>query len=148
MFNTIGLVTKPKDPTSENTTHKLCNFLVECGVSVVTSTPHIKERADLIIVLGGDGTLLDTARRFVDENIPILGVNLGRLGFLADVSVENMLSVVGEVLAGEFVREERALLACQIEKLGHVFSQHLAFNDVVIHRKDLLNLIEFDIFID
>ena len=94
MFNTIGIITKPKDFTSEETARELSVFLHEQGVSLVEDSEQISKNADLIIVVGGDGSILNTARTYVDRNIPILGVNLGRLGFLADVSVENMIAVV------------------------------------------------------
>ncbi|MBT3195437.1 MAG: NAD(+) kinase [Candidatus Ruthia sp.] len=148
MFNTIGIITKPNDPVSEGKAEELSAFLEQQGVGVVLESEQIAEQADLIIVVGGDGSLLNTARSFVDNNIPILGINLGHLGFLADVSVDNMLGLVTEVLNGDFTKEERCLLSCQIEEDGNVLDQHLALNDVVVHRKETLKMIEFDVFID
>ncbi|HAE70328.1 MAG TPA: NAD kinase, partial [Gammaproteobacteria bacterium] len=83
MFNTIGIITKPNDPVSEGKAVELSTFLEQQGVGVVLESEQIAEQADLIIVVGGDGSLLNTARSFVDNNIPILGINLGHLGFLA-----------------------------------------------------------------
>ncbi len=148
MFNTIGIITKPEDSVSEDKAVELSEFLQSQGVGVVSSAAEIAAKADLIIVVGGDGSLLNTARSFVDNNIPILGINLGRLGFLADVSVDDMFSLVAEVLDGEFTKEERCLLSCQVVKADKALSQNLAFNDVVLHRKEALSLIEFDVFID
>ncbi len=148
MFNTIGIITKPNDLVSEGKAEELSVFLEGQGVGVVFESEQIANQADLIIVVGGDGSLLNTARSFVDNNIPILGINLGRLGFLADVSVTNMLDLVAEVLNGDFTKEERCLLSCQIEQAGNVLGQHLALNDVVVHRKETLKMIEFDVFID
>lgn len=148
MFNTIGIITKPEDSVSEDKAIELSEFLKSQGVGVVSSATEISAKADLIIVVGGDGSLLNTARSFVDNNIPILGINLGRLGFLADVSVDDMLPLVSEVLDGEFTKEERYLLSCQVEQADKPLSQNLAFNDVVLHRKEALSLIEFDVFID
>ena len=81
MFNTIGLITKPNDPVSQDKALELREFLESQGVSVVFESEQIAEQADLIIVVGGDGSLLNTARSFVDNNIPILEINLGHLGF-------------------------------------------------------------------
>ncbi len=148
MFNTIGIITKPNDPVSQAKSGELSAFLEEQGVGVVFESEQISEKADLIIVVGGDGSLLNTARSFVDNNIPILGINLGHLGFLADVSVSNMLDIVAEVLNGNFTKEERCLLSCQIEQNGSVLGKHLALNDVVVHRKETLKMIEFDVYID
>lgn len=148
MFNTIGLITKPNDPVSHGKALELRKFLELQGVSVVFESDQIAEQADLIIVVGGDGSLLNTARSFVDNNIPILGINLGHLGFLADVSVAHMSEVVAEVLNGNFTKEERCLLSCQVENQSEILGQNLALNDVVVHRKENLKMIEFDVFID
>lgn len=148
MFNTIGIISKPFDPVSEGTADELCTFLEAQGIGVVQDIPIIAEQADLIIVVGGDGSILNTARTFVDNNIPILGINLGRLGFLADISVGKMFDVVTQVLAGEFTKEERCLLSCQVEQDGQIIYQSVALNDAVINRQDVLKMIEFDVYID
>ena len=148
MFNTIGIITKPQDITSEETARELGAFLKEQGVLLAEDEKSIKKSADLIIVVGGDGSILSTARTYVDSNIPILGINLGRLGFLADVSVESMMTVITDILNGEYIKEERALLSCQVEREGNILSQHLAFNEVVVHRNETPRMIEFELFID
>jgi len=148
MFNTIGIITKPQDITSEETARELGAFLKEQGVSLVEDVKSVKKSADLIIVVGGDGSILSTARTYVDSNIPILGINLGRLGFLADVSVESMTTVMSDILSGEYIKEKRSLLNCQIEREGNILSQHLAFNEVVVHRNETPRMIEFELFVD
>lgn len=87
--------------------------------------------SDLIVSLGGDGTMLSTARLAGPSEIPILGVNLGKLGFLAEVSVEEMRSCLGEILKGEYVVEERTVLHAQDE---HGSTTFYALNDIVIDR--------------
>ncbi|WP_257607973.1 NAD(+) kinase [bacterium endosymbiont of Bathymodiolus sp. 5 South] len=148
MFNTIGIITKPNDPRSDDKARELAIFLKNKNVAVVKDDEQIIEQADLIIVMGGDGSLLNTARTFVDKKIPILGINLGRLGFLADVPVTNMEEIVSEVLNGDFIKEERRLLSCQVEQNGKILGQFLALNDAVVHRTETLKMIEFDLFID
>ena len=148
MFNTIGIITKPNDPRSDDKARELAAFLKDKNVAVVKDDEQIIEQADLIIVMGGDGSLLNTARTFVDKKIPILGINLGRLGFLADVPVTNMEEIVSEVLNGDFIKEERRLLSCQVEQNGKILGQFLALNDAVVHRTETLKMIEFDLFID
>ncbi len=148
MFNTIGIISKPFDPVSKGTADELRIFLKTQGVGVVEGNVLIADQADLIIVVGGDGSLLNTARTFVDNNIPILGINLGRLGFLADVSVGHMFDIVSQVLAGKFTKEDRCLLSCQVEQDGRVVHQSAALNDAVINRQDALKMIEFDVYID
>ena len=148
MFNTIGIITKPNDPRSDDKARELITLLKDKNVAVVQDDKQITEQADLIIVVGGDGSLLNTARTFVDKKIPILGINLGRLGFLADVPVTNMEEIVSEVLNGDFTKEERRLLSCQVEQDGKILRQFLALNDAVVHRTETLKMIEFDLFID
>ena len=148
MFNTIGIITKQQDITSEKTAKELGAFLKEQGVSLVEGEKAIKKSADLIIVVGGDGSILSTARTYVDSNIPILGINLGRLGFLADVSVESMTTLISDILSGEYIKEKRALLSCQVEREGNILPQHLAFNEVVVHRNETPRMIEFELFVD
>ncbi|MDB2589606.1 NAD(+) kinase [Candidatus Thioglobus sp.] len=148
MFNTIGIITKPNDLVSEGIAEELSSFLQNKGAGVVVTNEQIAEQADLIIVVGGDGTLLNTARTFVDNNIPILGINLGRLGFLADVSISKMFEVVSQVLEGEFTKEERCLLSCQVEQDGQIIHKNIALNDAVVNRQDALKMIEFDVYID
>ena len=124
MFNSVGIICKPNDFTSQKTALELGVLLKDLGVGVLEGAKEINQEADLIIVVGGDGTILNTARTYVDSNIPILGINLGRLGFLADVSVDSMASAVTEILDGEFIKEQRSLLNCQIEKDGKVVLVH------------------------
>jgi NAD+ kinase len=148
MFNTIGIITKPNDPRSDDKARKLITLLKDKNVVVVQGDEQITEQANLIIVVGGDGSLLNTARTFVDKKIPILGINLGRLGFLADVPATNMKEIVSEVLNGDFIKEERRLLSCQVEQDSKILGQFLALNDAVVHRTETLKMIEFDLFID
>jgi len=148
MFNTIGIITKPKDFTSEQTGNELSVFLEKQGITLVEGTAAIKESADLIIVVGGDGTILSTARTFVDNNIPILGINLGHLGFLVDIAVERMTQAVTEILEGKYIKERRALLSCQVERGDKVLSTHLVFNEVVIHRNHTPRMLDFDLYVD
>ncbi|NYT52701.1 MAG: NAD(+) kinase [Candidatus Vesicomyosocius endoextente] len=148
MFNTIGIITKPNDSVSEDTAIKLSEFLLIHSVDVVSGNKSIIQQADLIIVVGGDGSILSTARSFVDNNIPILGINLGRLGFLADVPLTGMFDIVSEVLNGKYIKEERCLLSCQIKQNNKILDNFLALNDVIIHRKEHLKMVEFDVYID
>ncbi|KAA0445221.1 MAG: NAD kinase [Candidatus Thioglobus sp.] len=147
MFNTIGIITKPNDPSSDSKAAELGELLKQKGVAVKCGK-QASEQVDLIIVVGGDGSLLDTARTFVDKKIPILGINLGRLGFLADVPAAKMQAIITEVLNGDFIKESRNLLSCQIEENGKLLGQYLALNDAVVHRAEALKMIEFDLLID
>jgi len=106
--------------------------------------------ADLAIVLGGDGTMLNVARILADYDIAVVGVNQGRLGFLTDVSVDTMQETLTEILAGEFTTENRFLLDITVERegLGEAVFHGRAFNDVVVSKGATGRLIETEVFID
>jgi NAD+ kinase len=91
-------------------------------------------KADLLIVLGGDGTLLGVARALGDEATPILAVNLGTLGFLAETARDELYRVLEEVLGGRFLAEERMRLEVRVERGGSESGRYLALNDAVIAR--------------
>lgn len=102
--------------------------------AVVVEREDIANDADLVIVLGGDGTLLSSARRIYPRRVPILGVNFGGLGFLTDVTVEAMLPSLERVLAGDYRRESRIMLkASIIDREGKTRERLFAMNEIVIH---------------
>jgi NAD+ kinase len=107
-------------------------------------------RVDLAIVLGVDGTMLSVARRLAPVGVPLLGVNLGRLGFLTDLPLARMEPSIVEMLDGHYVEERRTLLAARIERAGddHRVEHSLGLNDVVVNRGALGSLIEYAIEID
>ena len=148
MFNTIGIITKLKDAASEKTGKELSTFLENQGVILVDGIEAIQNNADLVIAVGGDGTILNTARTFVDYNIPILGINLGHLGFLADLAVERMTEAVSEILEGKYIKEKRSILFCQVEKGEQILYKHLAFNEAVVHRNHIPRMLYFDLYVD
>lgn len=148
MFKTIGLIAKPNDFTSQETIDRLCLWLGERKIATVQDLEQIKSQADLVIVAGGDGTMLSVARQLADFCIPLLGINLGRLGFLADIHPHAMFETLEAVLAGKSIKEERALLSGNIQENGKIISSKLAFNDVVIHRKQGSKIIEFQTFVN
>lgn len=102
------------------------------------------EGTDLGIVLGGDGTLLAAARILAALDIPLLCINLGRLGFLADISPAETFDVLPAILGGEFCAEERLLLEVQIHRGAQVLGVGIALNEVALHKWDSLKMIEFE----
>jgi len=115
----------------------------------VASCPleRIGPEIDLAIVLGGDGTLLGVARALAAHRIPLIGINAGRLGFLADVSTDN-IGMVDHILDGHYQTEERFLLTADIVRHGKTVLTRLGFNDVVVNKGELARLIEFETYID
>lgn len=105
---------------------------------------------DLVIVIGGDGTLLSAAREIVDHNIPIIGINQGKLGFMTDIAVDEMVQCIDEILLkNSYTVEPRSLISVKVIR-DHMppVMQGIALNDVVISRGGIGNMIEFDISID
>ena len=103
---------------------------------------------DLGVIVGGDGTLLNAARDLVDHDIPVLGINLGRLGFLVDFPPDHLEHAMQAVLAGEFEEEQRSMLLVSVRENTQEVFRHLALNDVVVHKKDTPRMIEFDTWVD
>ncbi len=106
----------------------------------------IGKTADLAIVMGGDGTMLSVARSLIEADVPLVGINRGRFGFLTDLRAEDMLVEVDRILAGEFIKEPRMLLCAQVVRQGEIVYSSYALNDVVI--KSGLRLIELEVEID
>ena len=109
------------------------------------SNQYIVKNADLVISIGGDGTLLGCARLFGKEGLPILGVNLGSLGFLTDIQPEEITQSLKEILKGNCVYDERFFLEAFVNK-GKSFN--IALNEVVVHSGSIAKLIEYDVFLN
>ena len=106
----------------------------------------IGQQVDLVIVMGGDGTMLSVARSLMDNDIPLVGINRGRFGFLTDLRAEDMLLAVDCILAGDYMLEKRMLLNAAVCRHGKQIYKAPALNDIVI--KSGLRLIEFEVEID
>lgn len=165
-IKTIGIISKSKGDGNKvsDTLTALYDFLSKKSITIMldSSTEGILENADiacvdrdsigrqcdLAIVVGGDGTFLSAVRSLADYKIPVLGINLGRLGFLVDISPGQMFETLDQVLAGNYVEETRFLLFAQVVRNGAVISEADAFNDVVVHIRDVARMIEFETYIN
>jgi len=105
-------------------------------------------RADLVVVIGGDGTLLHAARLVAGHAVPLLGINRGRLGFLTDVSPNSMLEDIDAVLAGRYTEDRRSLLAARLERRGQPTVRALGLNDVVINKRETGRTMDFETLIN
>ena len=108
----------------------------------------ISARADLVVVQGGDGSMLSAARSLAGRNVPLIGVNQGRLGFMTDIASSKMIESMGEILAGRHAIEERTMLAAEVRRDGAVALATLALNDAVVNKGSVGRLIEFVVNID
>ncbi|WP_018411460.1 NAD kinase [Methyloversatilis thermotolerans] len=106
------------------------------------------QRADLAVVVGGDGSLISAGRQLAPHDVPLVGINQGRLGFLTDVARSNMLAAMEALIQGRFRPERRALMRADVLRAGHPVFSALALNDVVISKGDLGRMIEFEVRVD
>jgi NAD+ kinase len=118
------------------------------GEQVVTRDEIGKKRPDFALVLGGDGTLLSAARSVAHEGVPILAVNLGSLGFLTEIPLNELYPALEAAEHGQCPIEERSVLECQLVRDGECISSNFALNDVVVNKSAIARLVEFDLYID
>lgn len=163
-FQTVGIIGKKRDARVGPTLARLAALLrkLDCTVLVdAASADHIDDpscsyatveelgsRCDLVVVVGGDGTLLSAARALARTGVPILGINQGRLGFMVDVNPEEMEATLTKILNGEYVKEDRLLLSANIVRAGkQVDGPFLAINDVVIRNQAAVRMLDFSTWI-
>jgi len=161
-IKTIGIIAKDKGDAVTKTIKQLVDFLSKSSCEmvfdnsaegIIESTQSVDRntlasQSDLAIVVGGDGTFLSAVRSLADLNIPILGINLGRLGFLVDISPDEMFEHLEQIMQGNYVEECRFLLQAHVIRDGQVISEADAFNDVVVHIRDVARMIEFETYIN
>ncbi len=163
-FNTVGLIGKSVDPGIEDVIEAISQHLQQKGIQVLldektaskisvktltrANRTTLGQECDLVIVIGGDGTMLSAARTLCDDGVPLVGVNLGRLGFLADVSPDECEQKIDEILSGHYEVEERFLLDATVIRQGKVISTGTALNDVVVHKWLVAHMIETDTYIN
>ena len=126
---------------------RLAELLPVAGLSAC-ALEDIGEKADLVIVVGGDGSLLGAARTLARSDVAVLGVNRGRLGFLTDINPDDVHAQVGAVLDGEFTHEKRFLLDAKVMRDGAVVGRADALNDVVVNSGTSAQMIELELYID
>ena len=123
-------------------------FKLDAAHCVVTET-EFGANADVAIVIGGDGSILHAGRALASENVPVIGVNRGRLGFLADVSPTEVLSKLTLVLKGDYQIDTRSLLHMQVfNDQGEITCEDIALNDVVLHAGKSVHMVDFELSID
>lgn len=163
-FKTVALIGKHKAPEIAEPLLRLADFLTTKGVAVVVDSltaehlnrhPYVERSldeigasVDLAIVLGGDGTMLNIARTLAPCRVPLVGVNQGRLGFLTDLTLENMQDSIAAMLEGKFVTEQRLLISAQVMRGDDEVFRGSAFNEIVVHRNNVSSMIEFEVRID
>jgi NAD+ kinase len=162
-FRVVGVIGKRREPNLA-LLGDLCAQLGELGCEVLIENhaalpsgiaarrvdrDTLARRCELIVVVGGDGTLLDAGRALAASQVPLLGVNQGRLGFMVDVAPETMSEHLRSIIGGQYEMDSRLLLSARVERAGVVESgARLAVNDVVIRNQATIRMIEFETWLD
>jgi NAD+ kinase len=159
----IVIVAKPGKRELEKLIPELVEWLTKRGYEVLADpdaakfdarcptierTHIVAKKPDLVIVLGGDGTLLAAARAVAKDNIPILAVNLGSLGFLTEVPVSELYATFEAVEQKRVTRDSRSLLQCCVHRRGDCIAEYLALNDIVVTKGTLARMAEVDVFVN
>lgn len=162
-FKTVGIIGKPSDPGIVNALAVLYAYLkqhytvviakdsagfIEDEYVITSETHDLGKRCDLLLAVGGDGTFLAAARAAADYEAPVIGVNLGRLGFLADISPHDLPGKLDRLLQGDYIEEKRSLLHVKIVRNNRVIHEETAVNEAVIHRWVTPSMIEIVTKID
>jgi NAD+ kinase len=163
-FKTVAIVGKSDAASLPDILDQLIAVLRARGMTILMDPPTAKAsrakpdsvlemqslpaKADLAIVVGGDGTLISCARLMAEHGVPLVGVNLGRLGFLTDIPADAAVSAIEAVLEGDFVPEQRLLLSGSVRRGRKTLIAALAMNDVVVSRGAIGSMIEFAVTVD
>lgn len=160
-YKTIGIIAKTRHPLFEDLIRRISFWFRQEGcrliaLEAVPAAPVItaveretfQKEVDLILILGGDGTFLSGGRLGVDRGTPILGVNLGRLGFLTEVTAEELFPVLERIQAGQVTLETRHLLEARIKRGDEILHEGRVINDTVIAKAAIARLLEIETHVD
>lgn len=168
-FSTVGLIGHLNNDRAVYSIKRLMRFLhlshkqfiLETRTAELITDPQLRklvqqtldidvlgQSCDLVIVIGGDGSLLRSARALARYDVPLLGINRGRLGFLTDITPEEIEMKVGEVLAGKYTIDSRFLLEMSVVRAGAVVATGDALNDVVLHPGQFIHMLECELYVD
>lgn len=163
-FRNIGLMGRPGNTAVADTLNDVHRYLESRGLRVlydedtaelvprndlqVCSRQALGEACDLVIVVGGDGSLLHAARMLARSQVPVLGINRGRLGFLTDVSPSEIEQKIDAVLRGDYSEDKRFLLIAEVRRDTQISGEMLALNDVILHTGTTVHMIEFELHVE
>ncbi|WJG08042.1 NAD(+) kinase [Aliiglaciecola sp. LCG003] len=163
-FKTIGLIGKPAHEGANKSLNAIVQFLKSKGCRILVERKvtnmlvgngfesaeleEIGTQADLAIVVGGDGNMLGAARVLAKHDVAVVGVNRGNLGFLTDISPDDIERQLESIFQGESVREQRFILQVEVFRDGILQSANSAINEVVLHHGKVAHMMEFEVYID
>ena len=164
----IGVVVKPHQPEALETLCKLTEWLTARDVALaggqavdreriehetgcvieVIADEELPQKVDLILVLGGDGTMIATARMLGNSEVPVIGVNYGGLGYLAEFRIEELFTALESILAGDYKLEERVMLTVELRRGDELVTKNRVLNDVVMNKSALARIIEIETYLN
>jgi len=158
----LGIISKPNEPRAVELATRIAMWAAERGINLIVndrigqtlpgastaSAREIATQADLLIVMGGDGTMIATARLVGGRGTPVLGVNLGTLGYLTEFTVEDTLPALEEVAHGDYKIDRRMMLDWRVLRDGELIGAGSALNDVVVNKSTLARIIDIDCAVD
>jgi len=164
----IGVVVKPHQPDALETLCRLTEWLVAKGIQLVglpeiaheqiknktgcvveiVKDEQLASSVDLILVLGGDGTMIAAARMISDTEVPVIGVNYGGLGYLAEFPIEELFAALESILAGQYKLQKRVMLAVELWRGAELLTRNRVLNDVVVNKSALARIIEIEAYLD
>jgi NAD+ kinase len=164
----IGVVVKPHQPDALETLCRLTEWLKNYGISLVggpgiereriehetgcsvesVSDDELPKSADLILVLGGDGTMIATARMIGDAEVPVIGVNYGGLGYLAEFRIDELFSALETIFAADYKVERRVMLSVELKRGEELITKNRVLNDVVMNKSALARIIEIETYLN
>ena len=164
----IGVIVKPHQPDALETLCRLTKWLSEHGIAFVglpeisreqieyesgcpveiVSEEELPRRVDLILVLGGDGTMIATGRMLGDIQVPVLGVNYGGLGYLAEFPIEELFPALEGILAGEYKAQQRLMLSVELWRGEELVTRNRVLNDVVVNKSALARIVEIEAYLN
>jgi len=162
MLKRVGVYAKKNHPDVEQIATEICNYFEPEQIEVLLedslaeqigqvngySGEEIPTLADLIIVLGGDGTLISVARLVGEHNVPIVGVNLGQLGFLTEITSDELPEMMERLLRGDYRLSERMMIDASIHRNGKEVGKFTVLNDIVINKGALARIIDMETYVD
>ena len=160
-MNRIGIICKAGIPKPAEILQELLPWLRQKGCETFVDTEtastlnidgfprsEIPSLSEIIIVIGGDGTMLSTCRLVADKGVPVLGINIGGLGFITEVQLDELYETLEKVLSGECPIEERLMLTAQVRRLGELIAEYIVLNEVVINKAALARIIDLETYVN
>jgi NAD+ kinase len=162
-MKSVAIISKPGRPQLPDALTRLLKWLGAHGYAAVADEATCfankqveciardeiaARKPEFVVVLGGDGTMLAAARAVALAGIPILGVNLGSLGFMTEIRLEELETTLDALAAGKIVRDERAMVHCQLQRGGQCVETYDALNDIVVNKAALARIVDFDVYVN